>query len=544
MKTILTRFFALCMALALCFSMSFRGKPVFAQENSTTVTLTFEGEHKNKPGFAQCTITVTPGDNPPTSGYYLVYYTDGVQVLPNYDEVTAIPVNNGLPVTGSVKHGICFPKEAKGIAVFEHTTYYTTKKLDISQAVATAPIPLEKQVIDLGEPHFTFGTLSDTHMNYEQYSRGAYAKLEASMNFFAQKNMDIVVITGDVTGDRGEFPDLEAQYQKHIEIINNSSFDLNNVYEAAGNHGNTPADAQLLNQFLGNQKQQHPFENSPYYHVLFENPKKGNDNLFIFMAQELNSPGESAAYDNFSKEQMDWLEELLTQYAENTNIFLTIHSPFYKYGAGDIEKGTYTACITFKEEFTQTMRLKALLEQHQDVVVMSGHTHLSFYENANYSNVFGTFAHTVHIGSNSQPCGYGEKTELVKSYDGRRNVTTKYGSEGYTVEVYKDYIVYTGYNLSTGKIIPDALFMIPTKPYQEEAPTPYGDLNGDTKINAKDALQVLKISVGKTKADEQTQILADVNEDHAVNAKDALEILKYAVGKPGALDKFYKTKQE
>ena len=538
MKTILKQFFAVYLALTLCVNLSLGVSRVSAQENPTTVTLTFTGENKNKPGFAQCDITITPGDNAATTGYYLVYYTDGTKLLPNYDEVTAIKINEGLPVTGSIKHGICFPKEAKGIAVFEHKTYYISQAPDISQAVATAQIPAEKQAVDLGTPLFTFGALSDTHMNYEQHSRGAYAKLEASMNFFAKKNMDIVVITGDVVGDRGESPDLEAQYQKHIEIINNSSFNLDNVYESAGNHGNTPNDALLLNQFLGNAKQQHPYENSPYYYVLFENEKKGNDNLFIFMAQELNSPGESAAYDNFSKEQMDWLEGLLTQYTENTNIFLTIHSPFLQFGAGDIENGSYTACITFKEEYTQTMRLKSLLEQHTDVVVMSGHTHLSFYENANYSNVLGTFAHTVHVGSNCQPCAYGEQTTMAKSYDGRRNVTTKYGSEGYVVEVYQDYIVYTGYNLSTGEVIPDALFMIPTKSYVDN--TPYGDLNGDTKIDAKDALAVLKISVGKWDADDETKTIADVNEDQKADAKDALEILKYAVQKPSALDKFYK----
>ncbi len=72
---------------------------------------------------------------------------------------------------------------------------------------------------------------------------------------------------------------------------------------------------------------------------------------------------------------------------------------------------------------------------------------------------------------------------------------------------------------------------------------PYGDLNGDDSINAKDALQVLKISVGKVDADEQARKIADVNQDDAVNAKDALEILKYSVNKPSALDKFYKNKE-
>ena len=386
--------------------------------------------------------------------------------------------------------------------------------------------------------------------------------------------MDAVIIAGDVVGDRGESPDLEAQYEKHVEIINQSDFDLNNVYESSGNHGNTPADVALLDQYLGNAKEQHPYKNSPYYTVLFETPY-GNDNLFIFMSQELNGPSDSAAYDNFSKEQIDWLQGVYDQYGEtDTNIFMVLHSPFLKYGAGDKPNGTYNACIAFKEEYTQTMRLKALLEQYPDTVVMSGHTHTSFYDNANYSNVYGTFAHTVHIGSNSQPCAYGDKTSQQKSWDGRRSVSKTYGSEGYTVEVYQNYIVYTGYNFSTGNVIPAAQFMIPTKPYngpaepdepsqpdvpsqpdepsqpdapsqpdepsQPESPTDpavyrLGDVNQDEKIDAKDALLVLKYAVGKTVLTDHQIQAAEVTGDGKIDAKDALEILKYAVAK---IDKF------
>ncbi len=59
-----------------------------------------------------------------------------------------------------------------------------------------------------------------------------------------------------------------------------------------------------------------------------------------------------------------------------------------------------------------------------------------------------------------------------------------------------------------------------------------GDINEDNVINAKDALTVLKISVGKETPTEKGKIVADVNKDGNINAKDALEILKKAVGKP------------
>lgn len=439
---------------------------MLATEASAAVTIEFIGDEREKAGFAQSEITVTPGDGGLQSGYYLVYYTDGEQVLPDYDEVTAIKINGKNTVKGNIGDGIMLPADAKGIAVFECDTYFSEETPDIKNAVATAEIPEDKRLPALGEVEFSFGALSDSHMNYEPYDRGAYAKLRYAMDFYAENNMDIVIITGDATGDRGENPDLEAQYEKHVEIINDSAFSFDKVYEGIGNHSNTPKDAPLLDKYLGGGDEVHPFEGSPYFHVLFEGEGDKRDNLFIFMAQEINAPGDSAAYDNFSKEQIDWLEGLLTQYGKTeTNIFIIEHAPFLNYGAGDIENGTYTACITFKEEYTQTMRLKALLETYKDAIVMSGHTHVSFYENANYSDEYNAFARTVHIGSACQPCGYGESASMIRSYDGRREVTSEYGSEGYTVEVYSDYIVYTGYNFSTGKKIPCACLLIPTKAY-------------------------------------------------------------------------------
>ena len=58
-----------------------------------------------------------------------------------------------------------------------------------------------------------------------------------------------------------------------------------------------------------------------------------------------------------------------------------------------------------------------------------------------------------------------------------------------------------------------------------------GDVNGDQKVDAKDALLVLKASVGKEKLASQQEAAAEVDGKEGINAKDALEILKYTVGK-------------
>ncbi len=478
---------------------------VFAAPSKASVTIEFTGDEAALPGFAQSKITVTPGEGGKANGYYLVYYTDGTAVLPDYDEALVIPAKNGSKVTGEITDGKMLPAAAKGIAVFESETPFMDMAPDIKNAVATASLPENKLGPDLGLLEFSFGALSDTHMNYEQHNRGAYSKLRNTMDFFAEKEMDMVLIAGDATGDRGETPDLEEQYEKHVEIIKSSAFPFEKVYEAIGNHGNTAEDRPLLAKYLGGSDEVHPFENSPYFHVLQKGEGDARDNLFIFMAQELTKPGESADRDNFSKAQIDWLEDVLAQYGgTDTNLFVIIHAPFLSFGAGDISGGSYKASIAFKPQYTQNQRLKTLLKTYKNAVVMSGHTHTSFYDNANYSDISGAFARTVHIGSNAQPCGYGTGSSRIVSFDGRREVTPEYGSEGYTVEVYSNYIVYTGYNFSTGKKIPDACLILPVMAYptaeKESAPSSADSdqKEGDTSAPSVSSDTLGSLSGGKS----------------------------------------------
>lgn len=63
----------------------------------------------------------------------------------------------------------------------------------------------------------------------------------------------------------------------------------------------------------------------------------------------------------------------------------------------------------------------------------------------------------------------------------------------------------------------------------------YGDVNADQKIDAKDALMVLKSAVDKLTLSKTQALAAEVDGKEGINAKDALEILKFAVDK---LEKF------
>ncbi len=74
----------------------------------------------------------------------------------------------------------------------------------------------------------------------------------------------------------------------------------------------------------------------------------------------------------------------------------------------------------------------------------------------------------------------------------------------------------------------------PTKQAGEYVEAPeldYGDVDGSGKVDAKDALVVLKAAVKKFTPDADQRKAARVNKDDKIDAKDALEILKYAVKK-------------
>lgn len=74
------------------------------------------------------------------------------------------------------------------------------------------------------------------------------------------------------------------------------------------------------------------------------------------------------------------------------------------------------------------------------------------------------------------------------------------------------------------------------EPEPEPGPEPepddviLGDINGDTQINASDALEALKSVAGLVTLTEKQLKAGDVVKDGTVNANDALSILKYAAG--------------
>ena len=62
-----------------------------------------------------------------------------------------------------------------------------------------------------------------------------------------------------------------------------------------------------------------------------------------------------------------------------------------------------------------------------------------------------------------------------------------------------------------------------------------GDVNGDDKVDAKDATRIAQYITGTRPFTEKEKKLADVNGDGKVDAKDRTKIQQYIVGMDEAL---------
>lgn len=437
-----------CLAVLFSVLLTVFALHSFAEEEAI-ITYEFDKQIAELSGYGAGKITITPGTNSRNTGWYVICFADDEGVLKNCEPIASVAIT-GKTVTVDMPYGMYLPEKATKVVLFEGAIKALDTS-DISNAVDSFEIPASKK-LTLLNPDLTFASVSDVHLNYDDHNYGASAKWTAALNFFDKQGVDMVVISGDLTESGGI-----TDYNRYTKAVSASKFPIEKIYEAKGNH-DSPENNFFMKTTKG-EDQIHPYNNSPYFHVLKKGENGAKDNLFIFMAQELKSVSSSASQDNFSAEQLDWLEDLLIRYSgTNTNIFIIEHAMMRNFGPGDRVNGAYGEPIILDEKFPGNMRFKALLTEYKEAIVMSGHTHLSFYEMVNFSDENGTAARMIHNSSTSQPRSYTASGTI--SYNSEGATTNIKGSEGYIVSVYGDYILYTGYNLTTGKIIPRACYLL------------------------------------------------------------------------------------
>lgn len=265
--------------------------------------------------------------------------------------------------------------------------------------------------IDLGTPLYTFGLLSDTHVDGDGDDTAySISDLNNAIKFFNDEGCEFIAYCGDMTYD-GRDEDFTAL---------KSCLDTSNIpnHTIRGNH-----DAKsLTNGYLaatGKTEEDYTIE-------------CGND-LFIFVS--LNNDNNRGADGGLTQEKVNWLTNIVNN-SRHQRIFLFYHL-FFRNTSGDCGGGAYPystigdgSLVDYAQDFVN------LINNTPNLIFCTGHSHFKFdiqdsHPNANYYHTNGK-CYYIHVPSGSKP--------RIPNGSG---VTSLYAeSEGYLVEVYRDKVLF------------------------------------------------------------------------------------------------------
>lgn len=286
-----------------------------------------------------------------------------------------------------------------------------------------------------GQPLYSFGVLSDLHLQYGKDDYGGVADFQRALTYL-QDRVSFTCIPGDLVAWAG-YGDVEyfgttnymEQYKKCIEQYAGSML----VYECAGNHETYPKqgvsgtiDVDLWGETTGKE--------------LYYSFSQGDD-VFIFLS--LKSTNEN---DLFADGGLNWLEETL-EANKNKRCFVFQHCPALSDKSAD-PSGTWSSIM----DGTSGKAFVSLMKKYKNVVWFHGHTHVTLdIDEYPVSDVLGY--KSVHVPSLVSPRFYDESETMLQDYyfdeDGNK-VWGALFSEGYIVDVYENKIVIKGIDFAAG----------------------------------------------------------------------------------------------
>lgn len=490
-------FLPVMLAIVLLASVVTTGLVIRAN-NQTVITYQFTGEEASNAGYAEGSLSLYTKN----AGTYYLYWADDTKALDGYYAIGDIDdTTNSSTDDNIVKKQIYFQNmsagETRTFQFGEHTAIpanatkiiATTSKANVkvSDAEAVFDIPKAKQLHSgSGNLLYTFNSYSDVHIDTEAYYQKSKTNWEKALKYASDMDTDFIISSGDAvtnakgaSNSNGGFADEWNTYQK---ILAASDY-CNPVYECDGNHdmrtedkgklgsGDTYKGITAFVQSSGTDSTvTNVNANKPYYYVV----EKNTGDVFIFMALENGSdPG---GYDNFSKDQINWLKDLLdTYYGTGVNVYIIEHSPFRGYGAGDawqtplsngyvpshykshmLVNGQTKSDGSSASGMEQNTAFRNLLEKYPNLIWMSGHTHQDFTVSVNYSNQNDTSCHMIHNPAVVGTTYFTDANSESQEYDSTASNSDGCGrtSQGYYVEAYENAVVYYGANLYDQKIYP------------------------------------------------------------------------------------------
>lgn len=450
-KHVICLMLSFCMVIAMAPSVP----PVADAAAATTITYSFKGSDKSTAGFAQGTITLKSAKG----GNYYLYWADNKKALGGYYEIAALNVKKGKSKTFTFDEQTAIPANATKIIAIKSKTEPATKT--VAKAEAVYNIPAKKQLkVKSSDALYTFSSYSDIHIDEEhwgelpgywwEYSERHWAQ---ALQYSVDKKVDFIVSSGDQVTN-ASLDNLDKEWQAYQNILAKSSY-VNPIYESGGNHEvrqDGAVDKELRAYVLGSGLDSTAKTiNSGKSYYTMEEPKTGD--LFIFMSLEAGY--RPAKYDEFTDEQLDWLEGLLKEnYGKGKNIYLVQHALISGYGAGDDTKTPYYSG-SVNPELPSAKRFVSIIEQYPDIVWISGHTHEDYSLGYNYSNNGGTSCNMIHNSSVGNPTHVSGGAIDYTFYENN--------SQGYYVQAFEDVILFNGANLCDKKIYPAYSYIIKGK---------------------------------------------------------------------------------
>lgn len=416
-----------------------------------TITYNFS---KTTAGYAEGTITLNA-----SAGTYWLYWADDTKALDGYYKIAKLTIT-GTSASHSMYAQTAIPADATKLIAFKSTSEPTTKTVASASAVYT--IPSSKLLgHKTSERKYRFASYSDVHMDKASEDKPANAggriyyydetHLRKAFDTAAARDVDFIVASGDYVNNNIDFPGISVKEWKSYQKVLSESDYCNPVYEAIGNHELWQDVSQGTTDFIkatGLEGNTSSSSAKPYFEKTL-----GGDH-FIFMALE------GGFYPNnteeFTNAQLDWLDGLLKKYSgDGKNIYVIEHSHFYKYGSGDRVDDEPYYDIPLKDTQESTRRLKTILGTYKDAIFITGHTHIAFSDQFNYSDNNGTTAQMIHNSSVGGVRHVKSDGTLDRNY--REDDT-----EGYIVDVFDDAIIFNGTALYYNMYDPNCCYIVKT----------------------------------------------------------------------------------
>ena len=328
----------------------------------------------------------------------------------------------------------------------ENVAPQNVKRIGIydSNGIRVGTIPLGNLVFpNAGRKLYSFGALSDVHINYET----ATSDFQKALTYLGE-SVDFTCICGDLTGDGSD-----SQLTLYKSYVNTYSQNTP-VYAVSGNHEGYTADIEgRIQTYTG--------------HPLYYSFTHGND-VFI-MVGNISDQNNNIV---FAEGELQWLYETL-EANRNKRCFVFQHifpgvvrEPVCGNAGGLYENWWWfdtDECNTFEN----------LMKHYKNVTWFHGHSHLR-YSLQKYGQLYANYSgsegyRSVHIPSLAAPR---EDADNDGTYE---NVYA--GSEGYVVDVYENGIYLRGRDFVKGEFLPIASYWLDTTLQTVQAGT-YTDLTG------------------------------------------------------------------